>query len=200
VVFSHTSRPPEARGPGPGWRRARRRFLYQQQCRRPLPTCACAFGALSTAHRAPLSLLPSPPGVATPRRVPLPGPAPTTRWGLRWVHEGTDHIIDGHLLHGRARCGSGLGLAAHTSWKAATKLRRAKTAARRPCLPLPLGSRRKPPINGVGMGLAWGWHGVGMGLAWGRMGLAWGWHGVGMGLAWGLPIRQLGPYRPLLAR
>jgi hypothetical protein len=55
-------------------------------------------------------------------------------------------------------------------------------------------------MNGVGMGLAWGWHGVGMGLAWGWHGAAWGWHGVGMGLAWGLPIRQLGPYRPLLAR
>jgi hypothetical protein len=37
-----------------------------------------------------------------------------------------------------------------------------------------LGSRRKPPTNGV----AWGWHGV-------DMGLAWGWHVVGMGLAWG---------------
>jgi hypothetical protein len=37
-----------------------------------------------------------------------------------------------------------------------------------------LGSRRKTPTNGVGMGLAWGWHGVGMGWAW-------GWHGVSMG-------------------
>jgi hypothetical protein len=69
-----------------------------------------------------------------------------------------------------------------------------------------LGSRRKTPTNGVGMGLHGvgmrGWHGVGMGLApgwhrvstehrvsmglaWGRMGLAWGWHRVSMGLAWG---------------
>ena len=38
------------------------------------------------------------------------------------------------------------------------------------------------PSNGVGMGLAWGWHGVGVGLArgWLGVGLSWGWRGAVM--------------------
>jgi hypothetical protein len=51
-------------------------------------------------------------------------PRPSADGALRWVHENTDHI-GGHLLHGRACCGSDLRLAAYTFWKAATKLKRA---------------------------------------------------------------------------
>jgi hypothetical protein len=77
-------------------------------------------------------------------------PRPGVAGALRWVHENTDHIGGptlGHLLHGRACCGSDLRLAAYTFWKAATKLRRASRglASHGPRSPTAPPARPPPP-------------------------------------------------------